>query len=272
MYVNKYKLIKPSLDAQGTYINLPISNLPGLAGQSEIVDTKFVDVEVEKSINEIIDYESAKFTPINTNGSDVSKVTYIINLYDDNQDYIVNTKWSDAGFTADDILNQKNVFTNSFVRLDFYDTDENSKQRLLFFVTLYPKINVSNFGVNPENAPLQFELGNTLINPEMNGEGFFLYYFKDEVLPTVGKPVYMRATFLNAKTGQAKNFMSTDQLLPINDLISPIGLVNNLYTNYALFRYADGYKYGISNIYSTNVEYKNGGNDVEVNLYQIKVA
>lgn len=278
MYVNKYNIIKPSDSSDNIYLNNPISNQPSLAGQSELIKSKFVNVEVKNSINEIVNYESAQFKPINRSGIDLENITYIINLYDNNLNYYSQTKWSDAEFRADDIINQKNSFTKSFVRLDFFDTDENSKQRLLFFVTLYPKINISGL-VDPSQEPMYFKLGNTLVNPEQNGEGFFLYYFKDEILPTVGKYVYMRATFYNAKNGRAINFMSTNQALSIEDLIKPSygqGSVNkeyNLYTKYGLLREENGYKYLIDDIlYSNNVSYTNtNSKEIVVNLNQIKV-
>lgn len=273
MFVNKYKIIKPIGDSSSVNINLPTSQLPGLAGQTEIIENEFVDVEVKKSINEIIDYEKAKFLPIyidNNNNILVDDVTYIINLYDSNQDYYSTTTWANAGFQLEDIQNLKNSFTKTFLRLDFYDSDSNTKQNLLFFITLFPKILIGEIEQDPSKINLEFKLGNSLKYKDKNGEGFFLYYFKDEVLPTVPKEVYMRASFLNAKTGSAINLMSTDQKLPINQLIEP-GQVNNLYTKYDLRREVDGYRYYIDEVYSNNVDYSTTKKEVAVQLYRIKV-
>ena len=132
MFVNKYKIIKPIGDGSSVNINLPTSQLPGLAGQTEIIENEFVDVEVKKSINEIIDYEKAKFLPIDKDDKLIDDVTYIVNLYDSNEDYHPTTTWADAGFQLEDIQNLKNSFTKTFLRLDFYDNDSNTNQNLLF--------------------------------------------------------------------------------------------------------------------------------------------
>ena len=274
MFVNKYKIIRPLNDDSSVNINLPTSQLPGLAGQTEIIESKFVDVEVKKSINEIIDYEKAKFLPINNEKDIADDVTYIVNLYDSNQDYYSTTTWANADFVLEDIQSLKNSFTKTFLRLDFYDNDSNTNQNLLFFITLFPKILIGGIEQDPNNIKLQFKLGDSLKNRDKNGEGFFLYYFKDEVLPTVSKEIYMRASFLNAKTGEAHNLMSTDQKLPINELIEP-GSINKLYTKYILTREPDGYRYYIDKDYSDNVGHisvnSNNQREVQVQLYRIKV-
>ena len=79
----------------------------------------------------------------------------------------------------------------------------------------------------------------------------------------------MRASFLNAKTGEAHNLMSTDVELPINELIEP-GPINRLYTKYILTREVDGYRYYIDKGYSSNVN-SNNQREVQVQLYRIKV-
>ena len=83
----------------------------------------------------------------------------------------------------------------------------------------------------------------------------------------------MRASFLNAKTGSASNLMSTDQKLPINQLIEPGQ--GNLYTKYDLRREVDGYRYYIDEDYSSNVGHisvnSNNQREVQIQLYRIKV-
>lgn len=276
MFVNKYKIIRPLNDDSSININLPTSQLPGLAGQTEIIENEFVDVEVKKSINDIIDYEKAKFLPIDKDDKLIDDVTYIVNLYDSNENYYTPTRWSDAKFVLEDIQNLKNSFTKTFLRLDFYDNDSNTNQNLLFFITLFPKILIGDIEQDPNNINLEFKLGDSLKNRGKNGEGFFLYYFKDEVLPTVSKEIYMRASFLNAKTGEAHNLMSTDVELPINELIEPGK--GRLYTKYILTREVDGYRYYIDKDYSSNVGHippfsvnSNNQREVQVQLYRIKV-
>ena len=102
MDVNRYIIRQPFLSTTtATTINLPVSQTLALAGQQEIIDTKFIDVEVEKSINPIFDYETVRFTP-QYNGVTCDTITYSINLLDTNGAYPPTTNWSDAGFDFDD--------------------------------------------------------------------------------------------------------------------------------------------------------------------------
>lgn len=269
-HVNKYKIKRPGENVGSLNINLSFSDSTALAGQSEVIDNKFVDVEVENSINSIIDYESAKFIPVtpSNNKIKINDIIYKLNYYDNSLNYLPSTKWVDLGFSDSDIQNQKNSFTKSFLRLSFYDSDINTKQKVLFFVTLYPKLD--SITSDPSNKEVVFKLGDTLIDSTKNGEGFFLYYFKDEVLPTVNKEIYMRATFFNAKTGKPTNFMSTNNTYTISELIAPNS--GKLYTKYNLSRNIYGYNYSIDNLlYSSNVNYTTT-TTIDISLYQIKVG
>jgi len=305
MYVNKYKIaIK---DLSGTTvttdpstgevrynninaINVPISQTPWLAGQQEIIDKNFVDVEVENSINDIFDYEKVKLTPRLINGDRCDGLTYKVRFLDRDSNgnllspltYGSNTMWGDdlgdieIKFVYSDFDLRKNSFIKSFLRLDFYDSDIGTSQRLLFFVTLFPKFLPSDLTTgglvpDPSNYELSFVLGNPILNRNSNGEGFFLYYFKDEILPTLPKSIYMKATFANAKTGKTTRLMSSNNPNnTIDDLANTtIGTndLNNLHTRYDLQRDINGYYYQINDSYSSNVN--SGANTITINLYEI---
>jgi len=194
----------------------------------------------------------------------------------------VLTNWGGIGFNDDDLNLRKNFFTKSFLQLDFYDTDMVTNQNLVSAITLFPKL-PREFIPSAINFQLSFNLGNPIIDKEQNGEGFSLYYFKDEVLPNPLPPkyLYMRATFNNAKTGKSSGFMSTaNPNLSIDDLIEPtaddplniitITNKNNLFTRYILTRTNDGYFYEIDTDYSSsNVLYDASSNSYTINLYEV---
>jgi len=280
MDVNRYIIRQPVLSTTtATTINLPVSQTLALAGQQEIIDTKFIDVEVEKSINTLFDYETVRFTP-QYNGYICDTITYSIKLLDTNGTYSATT-WFDAGFDFDDFNFRKNAFIKSFLRLDFYDSDIGTSQRLLFFKTIYPKIDGEI--PQPINLPLNFNVGNVLKDRSLNGEGFFLYYFKDEVIPTVPKNLYMKATFLNAKNGKALAMMSSNDPNITIDVLVKTAMnqsqsihLGKLYTKYVLTRGLDGYYYEIDTTYSGNGSQSNITTNINptsylVNLYQISV-
>ena len=279
MDAKRYTIRKPFLSATtATTISLFMEQNDSFAGQQELIDRKFIDVEVAKSINETFDYEVTRFSPLLTNNDECDNIIYKLNILD-NGAYNLNTKWSDIGFQFDDFAFNKNSFNKTFLRLDFYDNDIGTTQRLLFFKTLFPSLKpeqqpnslISQLP-QPNNVQLNFNVGNILKNQFGNSEGYYLYYFKDEVIPTVPKELYMRATLFNAKTGDITGFMSSnDPTISIDELAKTNnGVTGKLYTKYLLTREVDGYYYKIDNTYSNNIT--NNTTEYVVDLYQISVS
>ena len=285
MSVNRYIIRQPFLPTTtATTINLPLSQTLTLAGQQETIDTKFIDVEVEKAINPILDYEVVRFTPTVGTGTTIcDTVTYKINLLANTgtnpTNYLSDTFWSDADINFDDFKFKTNAFIKSFLRLDFYDSDIGTNQRLLFFKTIFASVDLvpitpnSTIGVipQPSNTLLEFTVGNVIKDRTLNSEGFFLYYFKDEVIPTVPKELYMRATFLNAKNGKATSMMSS---VNPNITIDELAKIDSgkLYIKYILYRGEEGYYYRIDTDYSDNVIQSINLPSYLVNLREISVS
>ena len=301
MFVKKYTFVNnltgDTSDA-GYNINIPIGNNSGMVGQQEIIEKDFIDIEVNKAVNDIFDYEKVKLIPIhdNTDGP-LDNITYVVNLLDTTlNNFNTSLKWSDITFTDDDLRFKKKSFTKSFLKLDFYDSDLLSNQNLVSSITLFPEFSnedMSN-GSIPQavNYPVSFKLGNSLFNDpsvfvdnSKSSEGFSLYHFKDEVLPNPLPPknLYMKATFNNAKNGTSTGLMSSDSttlsidiLVRSTENITPLGSVkNNLHTKYILNRDSTGYSYKIDTDYSDNVKYEDLNststktNDYIINLYQV---
>lgn len=282
MFVNKYKIVS---NTTGTTISVPIMMDYQLVDQDDIIKTKFVDVEIEKNTNIILDYDKVRFQPIITNGdtfSIVNDVTYNVHFLNQSNQYNQYSYYGDIGFDNFDIKFRKKRFTNTFLRLSFYDSDIMTNQRLLSFVTIYPKIEPNNYSVGAQwgnitpanNFKIQFVLSSSLINRALNSQGYFLYHFKDEVLIDLPKELYMRADFNNAKNGKTTNLMSNnDPSITIDNLmVSTIGTnnTNNIFTKYILKKVSDSYYYEIDTSYSTNVQ--TAGNDYIVDLYQISAS
>ena len=107
MYVNKYKIRLPHLSGTSELnISVPFSQTPWLLDQTDIIDTKFVDIEVEDAVNQIFDYENVRFVPI-VNNTPCDIIKYNINMLD-NGVYPPNTYWSDVDFTLNDFIFKKN--------------------------------------------------------------------------------------------------------------------------------------------------------------------
>lgn len=276
MFVNRYTINVETIASgtTATTINIPITMEFQMVDQSELIDRVFVDVEVEKSINPIIDYEKVRFLPLDLTGANLHRIIYTLDLSG-------STTYGAIGFTDDDIKYSRENFKQSFLNLSFYDTDNPLTQTLITFVTLFPEIRSTDLNPigsttgmpgqpKPANQiPLTYILENPMLNQTNSGEGYHLYNYKDELKMGDFKYLYMRGSFKNAKTGRATNLMVQNSALSIDNL------VHELYTRFKLFRTTTGFYYEIDDTYHgdssvgpNNVSYSS--NTVTINLYQIK--
>jgi hypothetical protein len=252
---------------------------PQMTDQAELVDRKFVDVEVEKAINPIQDYEKVRFMPVyfpNINNTStytpLRNITYNVKFLSTIGFPTVQSNYSDIGIVDDDIKFGKKRFEESFLNLSFYDSDRATDQRLISIINIFPRITDSDIQDNSDptpglpkpasQIPVSFTLSSPILNPEGFAEGFYVYNFKDEVTATLPKELYMRARFNNAANGSILNMMTDGVPYYIDDL------VNKLYTKYVLYRDNTGYFYAIDETYSNNVT--RVGDNIIVDIYEIQ--
>jgi hypothetical protein len=273
MFANRYQ-INLSTIATGTTattINIPINMDFQIVDNSELIKRVFVDVEVDKSINPILDYEKVRFLPTDLSLNHIDKIIYNLNLSG-------LTNYFQIGFTDDDIKYQKANFKETFLNLAFYDTDNPMTQKLVSNVTIYSMLTPNDlqgpsdpFPGQPKSAnmlSLDFVLSNPILNPLGFSEGYHLYDYKDELAIGEYKYLYMRGSFKNAKTGKSINLM----VEPTPSVIDK--LVHKLYTRFKLIRTTTGFYYEIDNTYhgdgtvgANNVVFST--NNATINLYQI---
>ena len=281
MFVKNYKININTLKSgtTATTINIPINMEYQLVDQAELIDRVFVEIETEKAINEIIDYEKIRFVPINSLDNQINSITYTVDLSG-------LTTYGSIGFDDNDIKFQKESFKQTFLNLNFYDSNNPMNQNLILNITLFSQLTEfdlvplnSSTGIAGQPLPanfikIKYVLENPLLNPLGFSEGYFLYDYKDELNVGDSKYLYMRASFKNAKDGKSTNLMVKNTALPIDELI------HQLYTRYVLTRTIDGYYFRIDDSYqgsniltnTHNVSYSNNNNDVTINLYKINAS
>jgi len=281
MFVS-YK-INPSLlsGATATTIDFPINMEYQLVDNSELVERVFVNGEIEKSVNPILDYEKARFIPVYDNLKNVDTITYIVSLLGSNGNLNIPTYYSDIEIKNDDIKFRKNAFTESALILSFYDNDNPLTQNLVTEIEIYSHLSSGDYYVSststqiagqpkPANQiPLKFVLSNPLTTPVGFYEGYHIYAYRDEYLVNnPPKSLYMKAQYFSAKTGKILNLSTSSSAYPINNLIY------KLYTKFDLYRNTTGFYYSLDTTYSTNVQYSSVNNpnlmNLTINLYQIQ--
>ena len=281
MPVNKYR-VKIG-DGSGTTITIPISMSFQPVDQAEIVEREFVDVEIEKSINPITDYEKARFIPVDSSNQQIGALAYSINLLSGGT-FPTTTMYSHAGFVYDDVKFSKNSFKKSFLRLSFYDSDIPTNQNLMSFMTLFSRLtpNVIKPLIDPitglpvdggglpnevDQIPIRYRVEDPIRFPDGIAEGYNIYHFKDEITDIIPKELFMRASWNNAKTGESIALITTNTPQSIDNLVS------KLHVKYILKRDMTGWWYEIDQTYPNgvpnNITLAGGLQTIE--LYQIQV-
>jgi len=254
MNVNKYKIPLRDINVSGTSVNIPISLSFTPVDNSELIETKFKD-EVIKSINPIVDYKKVRFLPADDNWDLIRKLkinlNFFINYYEnvspfgyDYSEYAnINPPgngygagyYSDIGASFDDLYCRTRRVMNSFLRFNFFDSNIPSENNFLFFNDIFTQIgadqkNEFNFVLPAEECPINYYLGDSLLEPEMIHEGFYMYWFKDLVDNALNQEleIYMTATYNNSINGESVGLYTTQSDLQdppeAIDLNGPNGL------------------------------------------------
>ncbi len=254
MNVNKYKIPLRDINVSGTSVNIPISLSFTPVDNSELIETKFINDEANKSINPIVDYKKVRFFPADNNWDLIRKlkinINFFIDFYDNNPpfDYSyseyanLNTNagygagyYGDMGASFDDLYCRTKRVMNSFLRFNFFDSNISSENNFLFFNDIFTQIGVDqknefNFLLPEDQSPVNYYLGDSVLEPEMIHEGFYLYWFKDLVdnAPNQELKIYMTAVYNNAINGETIGLYTTQSNLqtPLEaiDVNGPNGL------------------------------------------------
>lgn len=274
MFADRIKINLNTLKsgATETYIKLPLTMEYQLVDTGELIQREFVDIETEKTINPILDYDRVRFTPIDANGNIINNVVY--NTYHLSSTGSYTNNYEDIGFVYDDVKFRKNSFFKSFLRLSLYDSDDVMSQNFVGFITLFCKLRKTDLiSTNTLNNVLgmpkpinqiftTFVVENPILNKESNAEGYYLYYYKDSLNIGETKTLYMKANFNNAKTGFDKNMMKVN-----TTPLSLTQLVQEQHIKIVITRTTSGYYYRFDET-QPNISLSN--NQVVVNLYEIK--
>ncbi len=214
----KYKFNTNSL-TEDIKINVSLDSDREQTHINDLVSTKFIEVNKEKSINGVIDYEKVNYEPVN-------KVKQI--------KFNINKTYSEFEFEQSDIKLRRNNFKNTFLQLKFYDSPSVSPTgNLLYIKNIYTNYDVNNIDVedkvsfcieNPEN-----------INKVNYSDGYNFIYFKD-IINNGPFTLYMRATLNNAKNGTIKQLFTKEY--NVDDY-------NNYYTVFNLKKIQENYLYDI---------------------------
>jgi hypothetical protein len=247
MFVDKRKILLSDIGS-GTTIDIALGSDFFPVDNSELIENNFVKKEIEKAINPIVDYKKLIFKPSDSEESwnIIDKFRINLNFYTPDSiasgapvhrgNGSVPGVYSDINFVFDDVFCRTSRFTNSFIRLSFFDKPYSGINQLLTFADVYTQIgdlheNEYGFTLPVDECPISFILGDPVLQPDEVHEGFHMYWFQDlvDLSPLKEYEMYMTLQFNNASDGSVSELAASRDIEPnditINSLEGPDGIL-----------------------------------------------
>jgi hypothetical protein len=241
--VNKYYLRLPTAD-QG--LEIPIEmNWDFLGKQDSIED--YESTVIEEIIGTAVDFEVSRFSHAEYSQTDLrTSINYEFNFYSSGSTSVTATtiantnlwknSYLDEGFTSSEIYYFSNSFTNSFFKLDFYDTNDVKSQTNYFTVIIPVQQGLT------QTASTSSLLSNVSIKKPYfvldfvgDKEGFFFYWLTDREFLDIDT-FYMSGKFFDAKLGVFVKMMIRPQAILPNKFIFD---GSKLFFNKVILDYSD---------------------------------
>lgn len=220
MDVNKISILQqPGVDKQ---VNIPVQLTWDYLGLDDAVD------EYEtKVITEVIglgrDFEVSRFSHAPATGTtNTTEINYEFYFYsggslNDLNNWKIN--YMSEGFTTQEIYYYSNSFSNSFFKLDFYDTPDDKKQTN-YLTIIIPTQQGLKMDTQMQRTTVSVKKPQFVLDFIGDKEGFFIYWLKSREFLNIST-FYMTAKFYNAKTGQFTKMMTGRGTNPLDNTNGP---------------------------------------------------
>jgi hypothetical protein len=133
-----------------------------------------------------------------------------------------STNWQmnyvNQGFSVNDVYYYNNNFSNSFFKLDFYDSKD-EKSQVNYLTVILPTQQGMKMDASMQGTPVSIRKPKFILDYIGDVEGFFIYWLKKREFLDIDT-FYMTAKFYNAKIGNFVKLMNQGQF----------NLVSNPYT------------------------------------------
>jgi len=193
----EYHKFKVRLDQNDKNLILPIKIGWDFLNRGNSIEKYESDI-LPEIINPETDFETKRFS---FKGSEITKTTDINYSFKfrSNNNWLSN--YNIAGFTNNEIKFNANSFSNSFFKLDLYDSPDikGQKNYITIIIPTYES-KIINGGV----------ISDFKLNFIRNSEGYFIYWLKDRSYIDISE-FYMSAKFFNAKIGRFVRFLTRPQ-------------------------------------------------------------
>ena len=232
----------------------------GFNQTNDLTNNISIDSITNTLINDTIDNELVKFFPV----VDLKKIN--IQLFDESG---VAYSYMDFNFSNEDALLLYNRFKKSFVKINFYSSNNITNRKLVYQVIITTQLTEDQRDSNGElldvsNMPMTFKIVNPFLkkaNEESNG--YYLFYFQNPIDYEYPTTLYAEYSFNSALNGEEYRFVSTTPSTFTLD-----NLYDNLFVSYKLSSIN-----GINSYYIdlTDREITYSDNEYTINLYRLIV-
>jgi len=207
MDVNKFEILQTGLVDKE--IVLPVQLNWDYIGLDDAIDAYEEDM-----INQVIgvgrDFEVSRFAHEPATGTtNDTFINYEFYFYSGGPlNQISNWKidYLNQGFTSQEVFYYVNSFSNSFFKLDLYDSVDEKKQ-INYITIIIPTQQGTKMDVVMNRTPVQINKPKFVLDYVGDSEGFFIYWLKKRNFLDI-KRFYMTAKFFDAKTGQFIKMMT----------------------------------------------------------------
>lgn len=224
--MNKYYLRLPTAD-QG--LQIPIEMNWDFLGKQDSIE-EYESTVIEEIIGTAADFEVARFPHAEYSPTDLrTMINYEFNFYSSGSTSVTATTNADTnlwvnsylseGFNSDEIYYFSNSFTNSFFKLDFYDSNDVKSQTNYFTVIIPTQQGLTQTATTSGYMPsVNIKRPYFQLDYVGDKEGFFFYWLADTEFLNVNT-FYMSAKFFDAKLGVFVKMMIRPQAILPNKFI-----------------------------------------------------
>jgi hypothetical protein len=198
-------------------INIPIEFKWDLYGRSDSID-KYEQEVTKDIVGTPTDFEISRYShkPYSSNG--FTSVNYKFYFYNGVPTLVSTSTPSDwvnsylaEGFNSEEIYYYRKPFTNSFFKLDFYDTNNTTTQTNYITVILPVQQGLTETKtISPLMPPVKIKKPNMILDFVGDKEGFFFYWLRNPSFLNIDT-FYMSVKFFDARLGVFVRLMTKRQ-------------------------------------------------------------
>jgi hypothetical protein len=224
MDVNKIQIAQNGFTDKGLTIPIQLSwDYVGLDQSIDEYETQVItevlgigrDFEVTRFSHAAMNEGPQVFFPIGTTApvvDDLTDVQYEFNFFSGGS-LSATTNWNcdyiSEGFTPEEVFYYSNGYSNSFFKLDLYDSTDDSRQTNYITIIIPTQQGLKTDAIM-QRTPVKIKKPYFVLDYVGDKEGFFVYWLKKRTFLDV-KTFFMTAKFFDAKRGVFVKMMNMSQ-------------------------------------------------------------